>query len=231
MTDFTKVSPLRVLERSCRKGLGRGNLGALVARAGVGKTACLIHIALDKLFRKERLVHVSLEDVPEKITSYYSVIYSDLMKALRLQGEHELKLLMDRNRLILAYLNQSFEIRRLRENLKNLVERIDFAPDSLIVDGLDFSRTGREVIQGFKDLAAEFQVEIWFSALSPSKEKESAGPAVPFPRNDVEDLFSIIIQLLPTQAGVHLKLLKDHEAPATEDVGVKLDPNTFLVIE
>ena len=52
MKDFQKVSPLRILEKSAQSGLGRGNLGVLMARAGVGKTACLIHIALDKLFRK-----------------------------------------------------------------------------------------------------------------------------------------------------------------------------------
>ena len=62
MNDFIKVSPLKLLEMSSSKGLGKGKLGALMARAGVGKTACLIHMAFDKLFRKEKLVHVSLED-------------------------------------------------------------------------------------------------------------------------------------------------------------------------
>ena len=70
--DFINVSPLKILERSSLKGLGRGNLGVLMARAGVGKTACLIHIAFDRLFRKERLLHISLEDVPEKISSQKS---------------------------------------------------------------------------------------------------------------------------------------------------------------
>ena len=126
MKDFMKVSPLKILERSSQKALGRGNLGVLMARAGMGKTACLIHIAFDKLFRDEKLVHVSLEDVPEKVTSYYNVVFYDLVKAFSMDDEHEIRMLLERNRMILAYLNQSFEIRRLRENLKNLVEKIDF---------------------------------------------------------------------------------------------------------
>ncbi|MBW1767548.1 MAG: hypothetical protein JRJ65_10920, partial [Deltaproteobacteria bacterium] len=109
MKDFMKVSPLKILERSSRKGVGRGNLGVLMARAGVGKTACLIHIAFDKLFRKDKLVHISLEDVPEKITSYYDVIFCDLVKALDLDNEDEIKMLLERNKMILVYLNQSFE--------------------------------------------------------------------------------------------------------------------------
>jgi KaiC/GvpD/RAD55 family RecA-like ATPase len=67
MERFISVSPLKVLEQSSQKGLGPGNLGVLIARAGVGKTACLIHIAFDRIFHGEKLVHVSLEEAPEKV--------------------------------------------------------------------------------------------------------------------------------------------------------------------
>ena len=102
MKDFMEVSPLKILEKSSRKGLGPGNLGVLMARAGVGKTACLIHIAFDKLFRKEKLVHISLDDVPEKISSYYNVIFHDLVKALNIENEDEIRMLFEKNRMILA---------------------------------------------------------------------------------------------------------------------------------
>ena len=230
MKDFIEVSPLRVLEKSTRKGLGKGNLGVLMARAGVGKTACLIHIAFDKLFRKERLVHISLEDMPEKITSYYNVIFYDLVKALGLDNEHDVRMLFERNRMILSYLNQSFEIGRLRENLKNLVENIELDPDALIVDGLEFPKAGREIFEGFKEIAGEFDTEIWFSALSHRHITDINERGIPYPCNHIDDLFSIIIQLQPTQTGILLKLLKDHENEIAEDVSVRLDPNTFLTM-
>jgi hypothetical protein len=110
----TKSSLLKILEKSSRKGLGRGNLGVLVARAGVGKTACLVHIAMDKLLRNEKLVHASLQDSPEKVTSYYNVIFSELAKALALTNPSDIKAQIEKNRMILAYLNQSFDLRRLR---------------------------------------------------------------------------------------------------------------------
>jgi KaiC/GvpD/RAD55 family RecA-like ATPase len=146
----TKSSLLKILEKSSRKGLGRGNLGVLVARAGVGKTACLVHIAMDKLLRNEKLVHASLQDSPEKVTYYYNVIFSELANALNLADPSELKAQIEKNRMILAYLNQSFDLHRLRENLKNLSERVGFVPDTLIVDGLDFSRVEAEMFEGFK---------------------------------------------------------------------------------
>ena len=229
MRDFMEVSPLKILEKSSRKGLGRGNLGVLVARAGVGKTACLIHIALDKLFRKEKLIHISLEDVPEKVISYYNVIFYDLVKALELKNEDDFKMIIDRNRMILAYLNQSFGIHRLRENLKNLAEKIDFRPDTLIVEGIDFSKSPSETFEGFREIAEEFHVETWFSALSHPLITEVNERGIPYPCNHVDKFFSIILQLLPTQSTLLLRLLKDHDNPVMTDTSVGLDPSTFLV--
>lgn len=228
--NFMKVSPLRILELSSQKGLGRGNLGVLMARAGVGKTACLIHIAFDKLFQKEKLVHISLDDVPEKITSYYNVIFYDLVKALGLHDEYELRMILDRNRMILAYLNQSFDIDRLRQNLENLREKIDFAPDTLIVDGLDFPKAGREIFEGFKRIAEDFHLEIWFSALTHRHIADLNKRGIPYPCNHLDDLFSIIIDLQPTQSGIFLRLIKDHDHEVGTDASVQLDPNTFLTM-
>ncbi|MBL7226164.1 MAG: hypothetical protein ISS59_08510 [Desulfobacteraceae bacterium] len=230
MKDFISVSPLRILEKSSHQGLGPGNLGVLVARAGVGKTACLIHIAFDKIFRKEKLVHISLEEGPEKVTSYYNVIYYDLVKALNIEDDYEYRVLMERNRMTLAYLNQSFDLERLEANLKNLTERLDFKPDTLIVDGLDFEKAEREVFEGLKKIALEFETEIWFSALSHRHITETNERGIPYPCNGLDDLFTIIIQLQPEQAGIFLKLLKDHDRYQIPENSIRLDPNTFLAL-
>ena len=230
MKDFISVSPLKILEKSYQKGLGRGNLGVVIARAGVGKTACLIHIAFDKIFHHEKLVHISLDEGPEKVTSYYRVIYSDLLKNLHIQDDPESRLLINRNKMILAYLRQSFEVERLRASLKNLAENLEFRPDTLIVDGLDFERSERSLIEGMKDTAREFDTEIWYSALSHRHITEVNERGIPHPCQQFDDLFSIIIQLQPGPSGVFLKLLKDHGNPVVPDNGVRLDPNTFLAL-
>ena len=230
MKDFISVSPLRILEKSSHKGLGPGNLGVLVARAGAGKTACLIHIAFDKIFRQKKLVHISLEEGPEKVASYYNVIYYDLLKALHIKDDYEYRVLMEKNRMTLAYLNQSFDLERLQANLKNLTERLDFKPDTLIVDGLNFEQAERDVFEGLKGIAREFDTEIWFSALSHRHLAETNERGIPYPCDKFDDLFSIIIQLQPEQAGIFLKLLKDHERYQIPENSIRLDPNTFLAM-
>ena len=231
MKDFISVSPFKILEKSSRKGLGPGNLGVLIAGAGVGKTACLIHIAFDKIFRQKKLVHISLEEDAEKVRAYYNVMYSELIKALKIPDESEKALLIDHNRMILAYRNRSFELDRLRVNLKNLEENMGFKADTIIVDGLDFEKTERSLLEGFKKIAAEFDVEIWFSALSHRHITEINERGIPYPCHRVDDLFSLILQLLPEPSGVFLKMLKDHDSAVITDAHVQLDPNTFLAMD
>jgi hypothetical protein len=231
MKDFISVSPLRILEKSSRKELGPGNLGVLIARAGVGKTACLIHIAFDKLFRKEKLVHISLEQGPERVTSFYEVIYHDLVQALDVIDGDEHRMMIDRNRMILAYLNQSFDIDRLRTNLKNLTETLEFNPNALIVDGMDFEKTERVIFEDLQGIAQEFQLEIWLSALSHRHVTQTNERGIPYPCHELDDLFGLIIQLQPDPTGVFLKLLKDHDNPTISDASVRLDPNTFLALD
>jgi hypothetical protein len=40
--DLNERSPLRLLEKSIHGGLGRGNIGVVAARRGLGKSAVLV---------------------------------------------------------------------------------------------------------------------------------------------------------------------------------------------
>jgi hypothetical protein len=230
MRDFLEASPLKILESSTDKELGKGNLGVLIARAGVGKTSCLIHIAFDRLFRGERIAHVSLKDTPEKVSAHYSVIFSDLVKVLNIENEAKVRAHLEKNRIILAYLRESFDLTRLSRNLVNLSVEAKFKPETLIIDGIDFTVTGRDVFQRFKRAAQEFDLEVWFSALSHRHIAEVNDRGIPFPCDKVDDLFSLILQLHAIQSGVFLTLLKDHDSDRIPDATVRLDPNSFLAV-
>ncbi|MBW1856666.1 MAG: hypothetical protein JRI42_00060 [Deltaproteobacteria bacterium] len=232
MKDFLKVSPLKILESSAYKELGKGNLGVLIARAGVGKTSCLIHIAFDKLFREEKIVHISLKDAPEKVAAYYNAIFYDLVTILDMENEHEARALLDKNKIIFTYLKKSFDLNRLRKSLTNLASEVNFKPTTLIVDGVNFEETGRDIFEGFKKIAKEFELEVWFSALSHRHIAEVNEKGIPFPCNNLDDLFSLIMQLSSTESGVFLTLLKDHDTEHMhDDAMVRLDPNNYLIME
>jgi hypothetical protein len=231
MEKLISISPLKVLERSSQKGLGKGNLGVIIARAGVGKTVCLIHLALNNIFKQNKLIHVSLEENAEKVMSYYHVMYSDLVGRLNIPQDDEYRSRIDRDRKILAYRNKSFDTERLRASINNLANELNFRPHTLIVDGLDFENAQRGLFERFRDIAQEFGMEVWFSARSHRHITETNERGIPYPCQQVDDLFSIILHLETGPSGAFMKLLKDHEHPSITHICVRVDPATFLSID
>ena len=57
-SELNKRSPLRVFEKSINGGVGKGHIGVLASKKGVGKTACLVHIAT-VLFGQNRPIVIS----------------------------------------------------------------------------------------------------------------------------------------------------------------------------
>lgn len=229
MDRLRKVSPLRIFDICGSDGLRPGNMAVIIARAGVGKTACLINIALDKIFQGKMLVHISVEETPEKVRFYYNVIFQDFLKVLDLDDDLELRLRVDRNKMILSYLNNSFDLNRLRSSLANLSRKTGFKPDAMIIDGLDFENVEKELLLQLRELAKVLEVEIWFSALSHRHRQDVNERGIPYPCHEVDDLFDVILQLKPEPTGLYLWLLKDREHPIVQNAKLKLDSTTFLV--
>ena len=139
--EINERSPVRVLEASIHGGLGPGNIGVVVARHGVGKTAFLVGVALDDLMRGRKVLHVSLEHPSEKVRTYYDEIFSDLAHEKELEDVWKVRLEMERNRRIHAYIDGSFSIDKLREAIAFMREHSDFSPVAIMLDGYPFDNT------------------------------------------------------------------------------------------
>jgi len=87
------------------------------------------------------------------------------------------------------------------------------------------------VLEGLKEAAVEFEVEIWLSALSHRHISQVNERGIPYPCHELDDLFSIIVQLQPERSGILLRLLKDHDRYEIPKNSIALDPNTFLALQ
>ncbi len=231
--EFILKSPIRILQKATQGGLGKGNLGVFMARPGVGKTACLVHVALDCLFKNQKVAHVGIGETVEKIQLWYSEILSDLCKTFDMKNPRKLHEEIEQNRLILSYSPVTFTVKKLAQDLKELAEQGGVAPEVLLIDGFDFENldSGWDTLAAFKYLATERHMEIWFSAQTESDADTNGHGGIPAPCHDVENLFSVILFLEPTGDKVHLKLLKDHDNPINLDLPLKLNPNTLLLLD
>jgi len=83
--ELNERNPLRLFEHSIHGGLGPGNIGIVVARHGIGKTAFLVGIALDEAMRGRKTLHVSLDKTVDHMREFYDEIFMDLAHSAHLE--------------------------------------------------------------------------------------------------------------------------------------------------
>ena len=228
--ELNERSPLRLFEHSINGGLGRGNIGVVVARHGIGKTAFLVGIALDDAMRGRKALHVSLDKTVDHLREFYDEIFMDLAHSAHLEDLATERLEMERNRMIHTYAGKSFTIHKLSHSINFLKEYAHFDPECLILEGFDFERATVADMEAFRQLAGEFNVEMWMSAIThrgvPSNEH-----GIPEPVAKLASAIAVIVQMVDHADGVQLSLLKDHDNPNVAKLTLGLDPSTMLLVK
>jgi hypothetical protein len=228
--ELNERNPLRLFEHSIHGGLGRGNIGVVVARHGIGKTAFLVGIALDEAMRGRKTVHVSLDKTVDHIREFYDEIFMDLAHSAHLEDLPMERLEMERNRIIHTYAGKSFTIHKLRHSINFLKEYAHFNPECLILQGFDFERAVPADLEAFRQLAAEFNVEMWMSAIThrgvPTNER-----GIPQHVAKLSSAIAVIVEMADHSDGVHVSLLKDHDNPKVAKLTLALDPSTMLLVK
>jgi len=118
--ELSERNPLRLFEHSIHGGLGPGNIGVVVARHGIGKTAFLVGIALDDAIRGRRVLHVSLDKTVNHVREFYDEIFMDLARSAGLEDLASARLDMERHRLIHTYAGGTFTVEKLRHSMEFL---------------------------------------------------------------------------------------------------------------
>jgi hypothetical protein len=231
---------MRVFERSMHGGLGRGNVGVIAARPGVGKTPMLVQIGLDDLLRERKALHLSHEHAVDHVRAYYDEIFHDLAVWKRLQDPEKVRLDIERSRLIFSHLGHTKQappsLRGGATSVQRILETVTFArdiahfnPDVVIIDGFDLAGPGMpEAFKALRKLAAELSAEVWVSVQTPDGK---TGAGLPAPLDKVESEIAVVVLLEPGRDAVHLRLIKDHDNKDLADFHLRLDPHSLRVLD
>jgi hypothetical protein len=218
-------SPLRLLEKGLHGGLGRGNLGLLLAGHGVGKTPFLVGVALDDLLRGERALHVALDQTVSHVRAYYDTVFDELAATTHLEDAARVHLDVDRRRSIRTYPASGFAPAKLREALKFEAEAGP-PPALVVIEGLPLEQASRDEVEDLRALARETDAEIWLSVACAEERVRELPPRV----RRLEDLFAVVLALEPGPGTVTLRTLKDHDNPDVAALHVALDPKSLLLV-
>lgn len=224
--ELITSNPLRVLGLDNKAEKGRQSLGLVMARAGLGKTAILVQIALDSMLRGNKVLHVSIGETIEKTRDRYDEILA-LMATDRSSGEITE---VGRNRMIMTFKENIFTRAMLEERLKDLIHQDIFKPDCLIIDGYDFDGNGRQAMAELKQLMADLGISvIWFSAISHRNDTRVSADGVPAPCHTIDDLFEVILLIKPEEKVMKLDILRCAYCEVEPGTTLMLDPSTMLI--
>jgi hypothetical protein len=219
-------SPLRLLEKGLHGGLGRGNLGLVLAGPGIGKTSFLVGVALDDLLRGKPVLHVALDHNVQHVRDYYDTVFADLVSSAHLdESPSAVRAEMDKLRRIRVYPHGAFDAKRLREALA-LEKEMGAQPELVVVDGLDVAHRTTAELDEWCAAARDADVEVWMASNAPSERIAS----LPKELAALERCFGAILVMEPSAGGVALRALKDHDNPDVAALHVALDPKTLLLV-
>lgn len=223
-TELVAKNPLRALDQSRDGGLAPGQMGVVAARAGTGKTAFLIQVALDNLFRGNQVLHVSLGETVGHVRAWYEEIFRDLAEGYDLEKAREVWEESERNRLILTFRVQAFSVDKLEERLGDLVEQGIFNPRVVLVDRIDLAQDVRPTLEALGRFAREKGLKVWVSCRAHKEMGDLKEALMP-----VEDLFQVVVGLEPKADAVALQVFKNPSGQQ-DGKGIALDTKTLLLV-
>lgn len=230
-SELVKRSPLRILEESIHGGVGKGNIGIVASRKGVGKTACLVHIATDQLLQDKHVIHVSFSARTDHIINWYEDIFKEIAKKRKLESAVDVHDEIIKNRVIMNFSQEGISTDQILSSLEAMITRGKFSADSLIVDGYDFSKSDVDQLKQVRAFADRLGMEIWISASIKGEEPIFDEKGIPFELKPFLDETAVLITLKYAGDYVHMKLVKDHNEIPSRELQLKLDPKTLLIAE
>lgn len=225
--DLILRNPLNLLRDEKTSRLIPGDFGAVLARAGVGKTAFLVQISLRSLLRGSNVLHISLNEPVDKVAVWYDAVFTHLAKQYQLEKVHQLWEDLFPHRFIMTFKVDSFSALKLEERLTDLVEQNIFTPRMIIIDGLSFEQSIDSELENLKTLSQKYASPIWFTVRT-HRSEQTPTDELPASLADIAHLFKIIVRLEPDGEEIYVKLQKG-TPPVDGPVELLLDPSTMLI--
>jgi hypothetical protein len=106
-----------------------------------------------------------------------------------------------------------------------------FNAQSLIVDGFTFSEKDRDRFAAVKAFAREAGVSVWYSCTVKGPEPLYDKRNIPLLIRDYVDLFAVVVVMEPRPDHIKLTVSKDRDTYNPEQMALRLDPKTLLMLE
>lgn len=233
MPDHPADGPLPLLAGPDSAALDRGTLGVLMARAGVGKSSCLVHLGLDHLVRGSQVLHLALGDTLAEVEAAYTIQLdrrtADDDPLQRAARHAELA----RRRLIASFPDRFDAANRLDQALVMAEEGMNMSPRVVLVDGFDWDAPKAAVrtqLTAMLDLARQADASLWMTVTTQRADTGPHPTQMPPACADFTDLIDLAVFLEPLGEHVAMRVLHDQRTSRSGAEDVLLDSSEMRPI-
>lgn len=229
--ELNSLSPLRVFEDSINGGLGKGNLGVIVSKHGVGKTACLVHLATDKLFKGENVIHVSFSGNVEHVINWYKEVFREISEMQYLDDAATVYNSILANRVVMNFSQDQVSIEKILASLESLITQGAFKADAILFDGYKLTVAEEADIEKIQAFAEKMNLEIWFSVSPVRPDVTFDEYGVPNTLVKYFDKIDVLVALKYDDKidKVVMTVVRAHHENVPKPMRVNLDPKTMLI--
>ena len=220
--ELLPLSPFRILEESLGGALSAGQVGAICAPTGIGKTSFLVQLALDTLFKEQNVLHYSLQDPVDHVRSFYDESFDRIASELCLDEPLRALVAIERYRTIHAAPGAVFDIDGVERILAVFKDAMHFDPALLVLDGgtLDAQAFGQ-----LKSLAYAANLAIWTTLDEHRRLESDVQGGWPFSAEAGSHL-SAAIELVPSREGMKVYGGHPMHQAAPSEFEVSIDVHT-----
>jgi hypothetical protein len=220
-------NPLKFIKEDAGHRLKEGQFGAILARAGEGKTSFLMHLALDSLLSGKNVLHINLGQPIKKVCLWYEEVLHRISDQYELNNTNVMWEMILPHRFIMTFNIEDFSIKRLEERLNEVTEQGIFFPQIVMLDGLPFDKTTQASLSELKAIAKGHGFPVWFTVMTHREDNVEQPDDIPSPISHMSDLFEVIVQLRPVGREINVRLIKGQKADKV--LSLILDPTTQLI--
>jgi len=205
---------------------GPGQVGVVLAQAGVGKTAFLVHVGLDQALAGNHVLHVAVGSRVDQVQSWYDALWRD-----RFPEASEVERSEVHRRCIIQCLAPGVPLtpQRLEEWVQLYQDHSHLHPRVMLIDGFDWDGPIVEraaQLGAFASLARSRSAAIWLSA--PTHEPASrAEHDLLAPVAKYAALVDHAAALVATQDQIFVRRLRCFGSPPADRKDVPFSPESL----
>jgi replicative DNA helicase len=161
------------MDEICKGGLGKSELGVVIAPTGAGKSMVMVHLATEALLQGKTVVYYTLELKDTVVGQRFDCCISDVpLQDHRMRQKEIVDKVKDLEEtlIIKEYPTKSASVQTIKNHIEKLRKR-GIEPDMILVDYADLLRPTRssgekrheleETYEGLRGLAQTYEIPCW----------------------------------------------------------------------